>query len=122
MTAYLVRRFLLMLLTLFGISVIIFALLRIVPGNIVDILADAAGFVNPAEKLRLEAELGLDKPIPVQYANWIAGLAKGDPHILRFIESLSPVQRLLTKMATHDFTLVAAQLEVPHIKGLRQFR
>ena len=78
MTAYLVRRFLLMLLTLFGISVIIFALLRIVPGNIVDILADAAGFVNPAEKLRLEAELGLDKPIPVQYANWIAGLAKGD--------------------------------------------
>jgi peptide/nickel transport system permease protein len=78
LTAYLVRRFLLMLLTLFGISVIIFVLLRIVPGNIVDILADAAGFVNPAEKARLEAELGLDKPIPVQYAAWIGGLAKGD--------------------------------------------
>ena len=67
-----------MLLTLFGISVIIFVLLRIVPGNIVDILADAAGFVNPSEKARLEAELGLDKPIPVQYARWIGGLAKGD--------------------------------------------
>ncbi len=78
MTAYLVRRFLLMLLTLFGISVIIFVLLRIVPGNIVDILADAAGFVNPAEKARLEAEFGLDKPIPVQYAAWIGGLARGD--------------------------------------------
>jgi peptide/nickel transport system permease protein len=73
-----VRRFLLMLLTLFGISVIIFVLLRIVPGNIVDILADAAGFVNPSEKARLEAELGLDKPIPVQYAKWIGGLARGD--------------------------------------------
>lgn len=78
MTTYLVRRFLLMLLTLFGISVIIFVLLRIVPGNIVDILADAAGFVNPSEKARLEAELGLDKPIPVQYAKWIGGLARGD--------------------------------------------
>jgi peptide/nickel transport system permease protein len=73
-----VRRFLLMILTLFGISVIIFVLLRIVPGNIVDILADAAGFVNPSEKARLEAELGLDKPIPVQYAKWIGGLARGD--------------------------------------------
>ena len=78
MTTYLVRRFLLMLLTLFGISVIIFVLLRIVPGNIVDILADAAGFVNPAEKARLEADLGLDKPIPLQYAAWIGNLAKGD--------------------------------------------
>jgi peptide/nickel transport system permease protein len=58
--------------------VIIFVLLRIVPGNIVDILADAAGFVNPSEKARLEAELGLDKPIPVQYAKWIGGLARGD--------------------------------------------
>jgi peptide/nickel transport system permease protein len=76
--SYLVRRFLLMLLTLAGISVIIFALLRIVPGNIADILADAAGFVNPAEKAKLEAELGLDKPIAVQYAAWIGGLARGD--------------------------------------------
>ena len=78
MGSYLVRRFLLMLLTLFGISVIIFALLRVVPGNIADILADAAGFVNPAEKAKLEADLGLDKPIPVQYAAWIGGLARGD--------------------------------------------
>jgi peptide/nickel transport system permease protein len=78
LTAYLVRRFLLMILTLFGISVIIFVLLRVVPGNIVDILADAAGFVNPAEKRELEAQFGLDKPIPVQYAKWIGGLARGD--------------------------------------------
>jgi len=77
-TTYVVRRFLLMLLTLFGISVIIFVLLRIVPGNIVDILFDAAGFVNPADKARLEAELGLDKSLVAQYAAWIGGLARGD--------------------------------------------
>ena len=78
MTAYVVRRFLLTILTLFGISVIIFVLLRIVPGSIVDILFDAAGFVNPADKARLEAELGLDKPIALQYLSWIGGLLRGD--------------------------------------------
>src|SRR5476649_887476 len=67
-----------MLVTLFGISVIIFVLLRIVPGNIVDILFDAAGFVNPAEKRQIEKDLGLDKSIPTQYAVWIGGLFRGD--------------------------------------------
>ena len=78
MGSYLIRRLLLMILTLFGISVIIFVLLRIVPGNIADILFDAAGMVNPAEKLKLEQELGLDKPIVIQYINWIVGLLHGD--------------------------------------------
>ena len=78
MAAYLARRFLLMILTLFGVSVVVFALLRLVPGNIVDILFDSAGMVNPAEKGRLEQELGLDKPIPVQYVTWIGGLLQGD--------------------------------------------
>src|SRR2546422_4569347 len=67
-----------MILTLFGISVIIFVLLRVVPGNIADILFDAAGMVNQAEKQKLEAELGLDKPIVLQYVGWIGGLARGD--------------------------------------------
>jgi peptide/nickel transport system permease protein len=75
---YLLNRSLLMLLTLFGMSVIIFALLRLVPGNIADILFDSAGFVDPAEKAQIEAELGLDQPIPVQYATWISGLVQGD--------------------------------------------
>jgi peptide/nickel transport system permease protein len=76
--AYLVRRFGLMLVTLFGISIIIFMLLRLTPGNIADILFDAGGFVDPADKARIEADLGLDRPIPVQYAVWIGGLLRGD--------------------------------------------
>src|SRR4051812_41750031 len=67
-----------MLLTLVGISIIIFMLLRLTPGNIADILFDAGGFVDPADKARIEADLGLDKPIPVQYARWIGGLLQGD--------------------------------------------
>jgi peptide/nickel transport system permease protein len=75
---YLIRRFFLMLLTLVGISVLIFVMLRLVPGNIADILFDAAGMINPAEKAQLEKELGLDRPIAIQYVAWIGGLLHGD--------------------------------------------
>ena len=78
MTAYLIRRLGLMVLTLFGISVIIFVLLRVVPGNIADILFDAAGMVSESDKQELEQSLGLDRSIPVQYVAWIAGLADGN--------------------------------------------
>src|SRR5260370_12163675 len=67
-----------MLLTLFGISVLVFVMLRLVPGNIVDILFDSAGMINPAEKANIEKELGLDQPILLQYVHWIGGLFQGD--------------------------------------------
>jgi peptide/nickel transport system permease protein len=76
--AYLVRRCSLMLVTLFGISVIIFVLLRVTPGNIADILFDAGGYVDPGDKARIEQQLGLDRPIPVQYVAWVGGLLRGD--------------------------------------------
>jgi peptide/nickel transport system permease protein len=75
---YIVRRLALMILTLIGISIVIFFLLRVVPGNIVDILFDAAGFVDPADKANLERELGIDQPLVVQYLKWIGGLLHGD--------------------------------------------
>ena len=78
MGTYLIRRFFLMLLTLFGISVLIFTLLRIVPGNIADIVFNAAGMIDVAEKAKLEKELGLDQPVAVQYVQWVNGLAHGD--------------------------------------------
>jgi len=76
--AYIVRRLGLMLVTLFGISIVVFFLLRIVPGNFVDILFDAAGFVDPADKANLERELGIDQPLVLQYLHWIGGLLRGD--------------------------------------------
>lgn len=78
MASYIARRLVLMVVTLFGVSVIIFALLRLVPGNIADILFDSAGLINPAEKKEIEQELGLDRPIIVQYGQWIGGLLQGD--------------------------------------------
>ena len=67
-----------MLVTLIGMSILIFVMLRLVPGNITDIIFDSAGFVNPAQKKKIERQLGLDQPIAVQYVNWIGGLMRGD--------------------------------------------
>jgi len=78
MAAYIVQRLLLMVLTLFGVSVAIFVLLRIVPGNIADILFDTAGLIDPADKAKIISDLGLDRSIPAQYWQWIDGLFHGD--------------------------------------------
>ncbi|ETR76113.1 peptide ABC transporter permease [Afipia sp. P52-10] len=78
MTGYLLRRLALMLLTLFGMSILIFLVMRLVPGNIADILVDSAGIVDPKQKLKIEQELGLDQPLMMQYWQWISGLMHGD--------------------------------------------
>ncbi|MGA8395423.1 MAG: ABC transporter permease, partial [Pseudolabrys sp.] len=46
--------------------------------NIADIVFNAAGMIDVAEKAKLEKELGLDRPIAVQYVQWVGGLARGD--------------------------------------------
>lgn len=78
MFRYLLPRLVTALLTLFGTSVLVFVLLRLVPGDIVDIIFSSAGFVNPADKAAIARELGVDQPIAVQYARWIKNVAKGD--------------------------------------------
>lgn len=78
MGAYLARRLSLMVVTLIGMSILIFVLLRLVPGNVADILVDATGNDDPKEKAQIVHELGLDRPITEQYWQWIDGLAHGD--------------------------------------------
>ena len=78
MHVYLLQRVVTAFLTLFGMSVVIFVLLRLVPGNIVDILFSSAGFVNPAAKEEIARELGLDQPIPVQYGHWLRDITRGE--------------------------------------------
>ncbi len=78
MKTYIAQRLGIGLVTLFGMSVVIFVLLRLAPGNIVDILFSTGGYVNPSERLAIERELGLDKPIWVQYVDWLRQLAAGN--------------------------------------------
>jgi peptide/nickel transport system permease protein len=76
--AYIAQRLGIGLVTLFGMSVVIFLLLRLAPGNIVDILFSTGGYVNPSERAAIEKELGLDKPLWAQYGEWMGQLAVGN--------------------------------------------
>jgi peptide/nickel transport system permease protein len=75
---YIAQRLGIGVVTLFGMSVVIFLLLRLAPGNIVDILFSTGGYVNPSERAAIEKELGLDKPLWAQYVEWIGQMAVGN--------------------------------------------
>jgi len=59
-------------------SVVIFVLLRLAPGNIVDILFSTGGYVSESDKLSIMKELGIDRPIWVQYVDWLRDIATGN--------------------------------------------
>jgi peptide/nickel transport system permease protein len=69
----------LMVPTLLGVAVLIFLLMRVVPGDIVLLRYTADGGSVSAETLAAErARLGLDKPLAAQFADWMGGLLRGD--------------------------------------------
>jgi peptide/nickel transport system permease protein len=75
---YLFQRLGIAVLTLVGMSVVIFGLLRLAPGDIVDILFASAGYVNEGEKQAIMRELGMDRPYWVQYLDWMRQIVTGD--------------------------------------------
>jgi peptide/nickel transport system permease protein len=77
-SSYLTQRLAIAAVTLLGMSLVIFLLLRLAPGNIVDILFSTGGYVNPSERLAIERELGLDQPMWKQYVDWLLQIVTGD--------------------------------------------
>ena len=78
MRTYVIKRVVIAGFTLLGMSMLIFFLMRLAPGNITDIIFESAGYVDQADKKRLEVELGFDKSIPVQYVVWLRDFLSGD--------------------------------------------
>ncbi len=73
---YLIRRIILIIPTLIGLSLLTFSIARIVPGDPVGLAAGPQATEEIKEALR--QEFGLDQPIPIQYINYIGGLFRGD--------------------------------------------
>jgi peptide/nickel transport system permease protein len=77
---YILKRLLAMIPTLLGVAVLIFLLLRVVPGDVVEAryLAQGSQFVSQDLMTQERAKLGLDKPLWQQFTSWMAGLARFD--------------------------------------------
>ncbi|HZO32457.1 MAG TPA: ABC transporter permease [Chloroflexota bacterium] len=78
MTRYLIRRVLLVIPVLFGVSVAVFLMLRLIPGDVVDVILGTEGAASPERLAQLRALFGLDRPFHEQYLAWLGGLLSGD--------------------------------------------
>lgn len=82
MRQYILRRLLLMIPLLFTVSLLIFLLLRVMPGDVmIAILGGVEGEgakLSPEQTAAIRKEWGLDKPIHVQYMDWVSGVVQGD--------------------------------------------
>jgi peptide/nickel transport system permease protein len=76
MAQYIVKRLLAMIPTLLGVAILIFVLLRVVPGDVVEAryLAQGSQFVSQDLMNQERAKLGLDKPLWQQFTGWMGGL------------------------------------------------
>ena len=90
---YLARRAAWTVLAVFGVSVLIFLLVRLLPGNIVDIMAGTEGQLSPEQRTQILREFGLDQPLPVQYFRWLWNMLQGN--LGWSFRSSQPVAQLL---------------------------
>ncbi|PYN35917.1 MAG: glutathione ABC transporter permease GsiC [Candidatus Rokuibacteriota bacterium] len=107
MTRYVMVRLYSMALTLLGLSLLVFLMLRLVPGTVVEQMIGADAIVSPAMVAELKRFFGLDQPWWRQYGLWVAGLTHGDlgtswrtgkPVVALILERL-PVTMELTALA-----------------------
>src|SRR6056297_1424703 len=112
---YVLRRIGFMTVTLFLVTLIAFAVTNILPGNVALVILGPNA--NPESIQALEAQLGLNRPLYVQYFDWVVGLLQGDMgESLRFGD---PVVGLIAERLPRSLllavsaTLVAVALSIP---------
>ncbi len=78
MQGYILRRLLYAIPTVIGVSIIIFLAMRVVPGDpVVVMFGDEPELIRPEDRAKIEADLGLSDPLPVQYLNWLKDIGTG---------------------------------------------
>ncbi len=102
MFSFILKRISVVIPTFLGVTLLTFALIRMIPGDPVELMAGERG-VDPARHAELLAQMGLDKPLLVQYWHYLTGIFQGD--LGTSIVTREPVIR-------EFFTLFPATLEL----------
>ncbi|MGH2403965.1 MAG: ABC transporter permease, partial [bacterium] len=108
MWAYITKRLLLAIPVIFGVAFVVFAMVRIVPGDPAQIIAGETATKEFVEGIR--KDLGLDRPILEQFARYMGNLLRGD--FGRSIRSRAPVTIELQARIPNTITLTLAGLFV----------
>jgi peptide/nickel transport system permease protein len=117
---YLARRAVWTVVALLGVSVLIFLLVRLLPGNIVDIIAGTEGQLGREQRAAILREFGLDKPLVVQYLLWLGNMFRGNfgwsfrtsQPVAALIVSRLPITIELALLAVLSVALVGIPLGV----------
>ncbi|TMI90908.1 MAG: ABC transporter permease [Bacillati bacterium ANGP1] len=78
MAAFILARLLTLLPVLWGVSVVVFLLIHLIPGNALQMFLGTQVDMTPAQMDELRRLFGLTKPLPLQYADWLGRIVRGD--------------------------------------------
>ena len=108
MSKYLVRRLVITVPVLLGISLVLFTILALAPGDPFEELATNPN-VPPEVRVNLRAKFGLDDPLPIRYARWLASIMRGDWGF-SFVSRVNVDTLILQRLPTTIVVLGSAQL------------
>jgi peptide/nickel transport system permease protein len=114
MIAYTLRRIIMLIPVLFGVALVSFSLLHLVPGDPAEILGGQEATAEDVARIRVE--YGLDRPLAVQFATFVWNAARGDLGIS--IQSRHPVKELLLQRLAFTLQLSLVSILVASIIGL----
>src|SRR2546430_14672859 len=75
---YLARRLALSVLVLFGVSILIFTMVRLLPGDVIDMMIGTEGSMSASQQRMVRDRYGLNDAWPVQYVRWMGGILQGN--------------------------------------------
>jgi peptide/nickel transport system permease protein len=108
MSKYVVRRVLIVIPTLIGISVILFTILALAPGDPFEELATNPN-VPPEVRVNLRAKFGLDDPLPIRYARWFTSMVRGDWGF-SFVSRVNVDTLIMQRLPTTIFLIGSSQI------------
>ena len=114
MSRYILQRLFGLIGVLFGVSIVLFLALHLAPGDPAQLLLGP--LVRPDDLARLRQELGLDRPLPVQYVTWLGQVLQGD--LGRSIASHRPVLVEIVERFQATALLAGASLLISAVVGI----
>ena len=105
---YILRRLLIAIPSLLGISIVLFTVLALAPGDPFEELATNPN-VSPEVRAALRTKFGLDDPVPLRYVRWITAMAQGDWGF-SFVSRVDVDKLILQRLPTTLFVIGSAQI------------
>jgi peptide/nickel transport system permease protein len=113
-----VRRLLLLPVLMVGVTLLVFALMHLMPGDPAELIAEGkyGRYATDAEVERVRSEQWLDRPLPAQYVRWVGGVLQGD--LGRSVRTGEPVTREIARRWPATVALAAAAIAMAALVGI----